>query len=585
MSDVPRNVLTVWARLIASSLVSVGVRDVVVSPGSRSTPFVLAMHERPELRLISVLDERSAAFVALGMGRASGLAPVVIATSGTAPAHWLPAVIEASLSHVPLLLLSANRPLGLANAGAAQAIDQTKLFGQWVRLFTDLGDPRPEPRALENVVRHIGQAVAVARGPSAGPVHLDLRADKPLEPIEPTTECEHGLAKRAKAIARRGVTRVTDAAPGADEQFAHELAEALLRAPRVLVVAGPRAHTHDVATVHDACERLALVIAAEATSQLRFGPRGRFALDASEVMYTSERFAREHAPDLVLQIGSTPTAPTLERAWACAERFVLDAGGVHDPIGAARAISLGPAGATLARVASLCAGRDEDPTWLESLRQGEATAWSEVERSIATGRGEGPIVRAACAAASNATLVIGNSLPIRTLDRFVPGGGPARRVLSQRGANGIDGLVSGAIGAAISTARPVLAIVGDVSFVHDLNGLVASRCVRTPLVIVVVDNGGGRIFEALPLARIAALEPAMPLFTTPHGIDLTAAARAYGVPCVETSDAAETAQVVARAIDAPRLTVVRAIVDPRDADTAFRALTAAFEARFYGAAA
>lgn len=584
MSEAPRNVLTVWARLIASSLVSAGVRDVVVSPGSRSTPFVLALRERSELRLTSALDERAAAFVALGIGRVTGRAAAVLATSGTAPAHWFPAAIEASLSGVPLLLLSANRPLDLANAGAAQTIDQTKLFGSWVRLFVDLGDPTADERAMIGLVRNVGLAVATAHGVHPGPVHVDLHADKPLELREASSEAEVAIAARASRVSVRGVTPVTYASRGPDAAFAEQLADALARAERPILVAGPHPGSEHGQTVHAACDQLGVWVAAEASSQLRFGTRGRFVLDASEVLYASERFANDHAPDLVIQVGRWPTAPTLERAWAGAARFVLDAGGIHDPLGTAAALSLAPAAPTLELAARAVQRGERDPRWVAALRRAEAISWSEVERSVASGRGEGPVVRAACAAARDATWMLGNSLAIRTVDRFVPGGGRARRVLSQRGANGIDGLVSGAIGAAIGGERPVLALVGDVSFVHDLNALVVARAVRSPLVVVVVDNGGGRIFESLPIAREATFAEAMPLFTTPHDVDLCAAVRAFGVACVETKDADETGRAVAVALERAEVTVVRAVVDPHDADAAFRRLVANVETRFYGGA-
>ena len=583
MIEAPRNLLTEWSHVIAASLVSAGIRDVVVSPGSRSTPFVLALRERRELRLTSVIDERAAAFVALGMGRATGRAAAVLATSGTAPAHWLPAVIEASLTNVPMLLLSANRPLALSHTGAAQTIDQTKLFGGWVRLFTDLGDPRAERSALEGLARSVGQAVAVANDPSGGPVHLDLHADKPLEPVEASTDDEHALVVLAAEVAARGVARVTTAAAGGDEPFARDFADALSRSKRPLVVLGPRRRRDDASAIRGACDALDLVVAAEATSQLRFGPRPKHAIDASEIVFADAHFARDHAPDLVLQIGSLPTAPTLECAWSSATRFVLDAGGIHDPLGGAVAISLATAGLVMARIAELATPASRDVAWAHALQRADAIAWGEVERSISSGCGEGPVVRAALAAAPSATLVVGNSLPIRTVDRFVPGGGPARRVISQRGANGIDGLVSGAIGVAIADGSPVLAIVGDVSFVHDLHALAIAREVRSPLVVVVVDNGGGRIFESLPIASVAATADAMPLFTTPHGIDLALASRAFGVPCVETRDALETSRAVTRAMATPCLTVVRAIVEPDDAHKAFLSLVTAFAARVHGA--
>lgn len=582
MIDAPANLLTVWARLVAASLVSTGVRDVVVSPGSRSTPFVLALRERAELRLTSVIDERSAAFVALGMARSSGRAAAVLATSGTAPAHWLPAVIEASLAHLPLVLLSANRPVALAQTGAAQTIDQTKLFGSYVRFFADLGDPGPDEAALSGLARTIGQAVAIANGHPSGPVHLDLHADKPLEPVEPRSVEELALTARARAVAARGVTQVSGGSTGADDAFATVLAAALGRARRPLVLAGPRRTSGDEALLLEACAGARLPVAPEATSQLRFAGVRSLALEATELTFSSARFATEHAPDCLLQIGALPTAPTLERAWSHVPRFVLDAGGVHDPIGGALAISLGPATATL--LTALERARPQtDEAWLSSLLRGESCAWAEVERALASPRTEGAIVRSALGAAPRATLVIGNSLPIRTLDRFVPGGGARRVVLCQRGANGIDGLVSGAVGAAIAGDETVLAVVGDVSFLHDLNALATARTLARALVVVIVDNGGGRIFEGLPIARDPALEGAMALFTTPHGVDLAAASRAFGVACTETDTARDTARAVANAITRPQVTIVRARVADGDAARTFPALIAAFERAFYGA--
>ncbi len=574
MIDTPRSLLTLWSRLVASSLVSAGVREVVVSPGSRSTPFVLALHARPELTLVSVLDERSAAFVALGMARASGRATAVLATSGTAPAHWFPAVIEASLSGLPLLLLSADRPLGLAHSGAAQTIDQTKLFGDWVRLFVDLGDPRADQAALVSVTRSIGQAVAALTGPRPGPVHVNLRADKPLEPVEPGPE-ERALAEAVENLARRSATRIGRPSVGPDVEVARALGEALGEAKRPLVVAGPRRRGDDRAALLDTCARARIPVAAEATSQLRFGPRDGLFLDACELVFGADAFARGAMPDLVLQIGSLPTGPTLERTLGGVRRFVLDAGGVHDPIGGAEAISCAPAGLTMELAVSRRSVYARDDRWLADLADAESIAWREIERAVARGEGEGAAVRAAFEASGDAMLVIGNSLPIRTLDRFVRGGGARRTVLSQRGANGIDGLVSGALGAAMVAAEPVVAIVGDVSFLHDSNALAHARAVRGPLVVVVVDNGGGRIFETLPLARTPSGRAAMPLFTTPHELDLAALVRALGVPCTETRRAVETREAVSAALQTRGAHVVRASVEPDDAARSFSALSSA----------
>ena len=562
----PENLLTEWARLVAWSIAASGVRDVIVSPGSRSTPFVLAMAGRSDLSITSVIDERSAAFVALGMARASGRPAAVLATSGSAPAHWFPAVIEASTANLPMVLLSADRPLALAQAGAAQTIDQTKLFGDWVRFFADLGDPRDDVASFEGVSRTISQAVASANGRPAGPVHLNLRADRPLEPIERL----NALHARVDACIARGVTKFSSAPEGLDEAFAEELAQALLRSERPLVILGPRAPWGR--DVSPALSVLGVSCAAEASSQLRFGPRGPHVIDAFEHLFSCRSFAAENAPDLILQVGSLPTPSTYLEVARGVPRFVLDAGGFRDPVGGAVAVSTAAAGPTLDRVASLVGERARRP-YAADLARADALAWSEVERALAGPFGEGAVLRAAMTVLPDEAIVcIGNSLPIRTLDRFVRGSPRKHAVLAQRGVNGIDGLVAGAVGAGLATRKPVLAIIGDVSLLHDAGSLLSLRAMKTPLVLVVVDNGGGRIFEELPIAKRHALEDHMHLFTTPHAVDLGALAVAYGVELAEVRTGAEVSRAVSTGIARSAGTLVRAIVAPHEASESLAAL-------------
>jgi 2-succinyl-5-enolpyruvyl-6-hydroxy-3-cyclohexene-1-carboxylate synthase len=560
------NVLTEWARLVAASLASAGVRDVIVSPGSRSTPFAVAIARAPGLAVTSVVDERSASFVALGIARVTGRPAAVLATSGSAPAHWLPAVIEASTANVPLLLLSADRPLALAQTGAAQTIDQTKLFGQWVRFFADLGDPRDDDASLDGVVRTIGQAVAVSCGALPGPVHLNLRADKPLEPIDR----DDALHARVETRIRRGVTQVSTAASGADETFAKTLATSLAQSERPLVVVGPRpAYTAPIA---HALSGLGLPVAVEASSQLRFGHRPTHAIDAFEHLFSCGPFRERHAPDLILQIGSASTSSVFATIGVGVRRFILDAGGIRDPLGGAVAISTADAAPTLARLAEL-AQHSRHELYARTLEAADARVWSLVEHALTGPFGEGAAVCAATnALPARGQLFIGNSLPIRTLDRFVRGGPKPLVVLSQRGTNGIDGLLAGAAGAAIASQSPVLAIVGDVSFLHDASSLLTLASVKTPVVVLVIDNGGGRIFEELPIARDPSLAHLMPLFTTPHSVDLGALAQAYGVRFSEASSASSVEAAVAKGLATAGATLVRAIVPPHEASESLAAL-------------
>jgi 2-succinyl-5-enolpyruvyl-6-hydroxy-3-cyclohexene-1-carboxylate synthase len=566
VSDAP-NLLTEWARLVAASVASCGVRDVIVSPGSRSTPFALALFAHPDLTITSVIDERSAAFVALGMARTTGRPAAVLATSGSAPTHWFPAIVEASMANVPLVLLSADRPLALAQAGAAQTIDQTKLFGGWVRSFADLGDPRDDDASLDGVVRTIAQAVAAACGVPSGPVHVNLRADKPLEPVDR----DDALHARVELRVARGVSQISRSDGGADERFATFLAAELERSERPLVVVGPRAAT--AAPIAQHLRRLEVPVAAEASSQLRFGDRPTLAIDAFEHLFTCASFARTHAPDVILQIGALPTPTILASMADGVSRFVLDAGGVRDPFGGATAISTSEAAATLARLAEITRPMPAHTSYAHALARADAIAWSHVEQALSGPFGEGAAVCTALSATPEGAFVaIGNSLPIRTLDRFVRGSSRRLRVLSQRGVNGIDGLVAGAVGAALASRAPVLAIVGDVSLLHDAGSLLSLARIETPVVVLVIDNGGGRIFEELPIARDPRLAHAMPLFATPHDVDLRALAAAYRVSFVEAASGHAVAAAVSSAFEKPGPTLVRAVVPPHEASASLALL-------------
>ncbi len=560
-------VQTLWADLIASTLAAAGVRVCVVSPGSRSTPLVTALAQEPRLALPTIIDERAAAFYALGAARATGEPVAMVCTSGTAAAHYLPALVEASQAGVPLIAITADRPAELQHCGASQTIDQVGMYGAFVRGAFDLGEPTGTALALRAVRRKVIQAITLACGPVPGPVHLEVPLRKPLEPAAPSTDEERALARAVAELKREPVvTRSPRLA--ADDGALRELAAAIAAEPRGLIVAGalPAGFAEGRMTgARDAAGRessgrehvLALArragypLLAEAGSQLRFAARtGVTAVDSFDLVLASP--ASAPAAKLILQLGSDPVAaswPSVTGAtrWVIAETW-------RDPDSSARVI-LGDVADTLARLTALVAERASD--FAGAWANAEQRARGAIDRALAAHpRSEGAVVRAAVDAAGAATLQIGNSLPIRVIDQ-VCRGGTARTVITQRGAAGIDGLIASAAGAT-RAGKPVLLVLGDVSFAHDLGGLLAAREAKAPLAVVVVDNGGGRIFNGLPVARAGvSLERH---WTTAPGIDPAAVATALGARALTAASPAAVASAVTEALAADGLTVIHAPV-------------------------
>jgi 2-succinyl-5-enolpyruvyl-6-hydroxy-3-cyclohexene-1-carboxylate synthase len=592
----PENLLTAWATLLIDSLATAGVTDVVISPGSRSTPFVLAAAANPHLRCHDAIDERAAAFFALGQARVTGRPTVLLCTSGTAGAHYLPAVIEAAHAAVPLVIVTADRPPELHHAGANQTIAQLPLYAGYARHVVDLGTPDASPAALRGLRRAALQAVALASAPVPGPVHVNAPARKPLEPRAATTPEGRALDAQVAALVASPATRVTPALAAPDPAAIDELARLVLRARRGVIVAGPApvAHAATRPGVAALAAATGFPLLAEAASQLRFTGDTISRLvgdalvraDAFDWLYRASAGRRELAPDLIVQLGAAPTSAGLERLLderSDTRRVVLAAHGWPDPSGGAAHIVHGDPAASLEALADAVArlrgaARPEPSPFSRALAGADARAWRVIDADIAAtapALDEHAVARLTTAALPPGSyLAIGNSLPIRAVDGACPGPLVDARVLSQRGASGIDGLVAGAAGAASATDRAVTLLVGDVSFLHDLGGLMLARPSRAPLVVVVINNDGGRIFETLPLAQ-AGQAAAMPHFTTPHGLDLAHAARLFDHAHVRAGSRAELARALAEAHVRAGCTIVEAVVPPRAAAAAQARIDAA----------
>ncbi len=527
---------TLWARAFVDELARSGIRDVCVAPGSRSTPLVLACAADPRLRVRLHLDERSTSFFALGVGKATGWPAAVVTTSGTATANLLPAVVEASRSEVPLLVLTADRPHRLRDADANQAIDQTRLYGPYVRDFFEVAPPSLDGPALRHLRSLACRAVARAVGAPAGPVHLNFPFDKPLEPSDDEAAAEHAFAAAHPVAAGgrpdgRPFVTVGRTRPEALEEEIAVLRDLVAASPRGLIVAGP----HPDAAVGEAALSLGGAtgwpVLADPLSGARFARSGGALVVGAYDLFLRDEVVRERLrPELVLRVGSSPTSQALLDAllaWRGVRHVVVDVGGRwKDHADVATDYVVADPAATLDRLAGGIAA-DTPPGW--------EGAWREAERVARAARDddgeahEGTILGAVAAAMpEDGTLFVSSSMPVRDLDAYGTPRDDTVRVLANRGASGIDGVVSTAFGVAAARGEPVACALGDIAFFHDQNGLLWSREADAAVVFVLIDNDGGGIFHMLPVREH---EPHFTTyFATPHGLDFAHAARLHGIP-------------------------------------------------------
>jgi 2-succinyl-5-enolpyruvyl-6-hydroxy-3-cyclohexene-1-carboxylate synthase len=549
---------TLWARTIVRALADAGVTTAVVSPGSRSTPITAALADPASpLAVYVAIDERAAGFFALGLARASGAPVALVCTSGSAPAHYYPAVIEAAMAEVPLVVISADRPPEMHGGGAAQTIDQTRLYGAHARTFVDLGPPAGDELALRATRRRVIQTVLAARAPRPGPVQIDVPLRKPLEPALPVAPDEIALAARLDALS----TRVAPPRPPlADDGAVAALAAALAASRRPFVVAGPRGlDPGRDATVAAALSRLArrrgAAVLAETTSQLRGALDPEVTrLDRFDLVLAAGVPLR---PDLILQLGAEPVAaawPGFLAAHPEVPRWVVAEHPWPDPHSSAAGVVLGDVADALDRAAAATPAH-ADAEWLREVATAERRA-AAIADALARD-GEPAAIRAALDGAGDALVVLGNSLPVRVVDHVWTG---RREIVSQRGASGIDGLVAGAAGAA-AAGRPVVVVLGDVSFAHDVGSLALLR--KADVIVVVIDNRGGRIFEALPVAEAIAGDDFARLWLTAPDLDVVAIARGFGL----TAETVRSPDALRAAVAARKTTVLHVPVAPSSART------------------
>lgn len=518
---------TVAAAQLLDEFERCGMRHVCLSPGGRSTPLAAAL-ATSSLRTHVITDERGAGFFALGLAQADRRPVLLVCTSGTAAANFAPAVAEACFAEIPLILLTADRPPELRDCGAAQTIRQLGLFGNHLKWSIEVATPS-EGVDLDAYRRTLAcRAVARASEAPAGPVHLNLPFREPLVADEATLDLGTARPGHTPWV----VIETGRVQPGttAIARFAETAAR-----KRGWIVCGPRTPLEAADGIAHLADRLCWPIFADPLSGLRYGPAattGRV-VDSYDVLLREPQLADAYEPEMILRFGALPTSKPLQRRLTATTARQVVAGVEHtwgDPTFAAADVVYGDA-AIFCResLRALESQPPADSAW--------ASHWAQLSRQVRARLAarlcdtqplfEGAIPEHLLAALpADACLVVGSSMPVRDLDTFSAARPQPLRIFSNRGANGIDGVVATALGIAAASGSPTYLLIGDVSFLHDIGALQIAARLQLDLCIVVPNNDGGGIFSFLPQSRLGnAFEP---FFGTPHGLDLAPAVQMCG---------------------------------------------------------
>lgn len=541
----PRGTNEAFAQSVADELARCGVTHACIAPGSRSGPLAIAFEREARLRTHVHLDERSAAFFALGIARATRHPAAVLCTSGSAAANLHPAIVEARQSFTPLLVLTADRPPELRATGANQTVDQIKMFGDSVVWFAETGVPDEAVTSPGYWRSLMCRAVAesLARG---GPVHINLALREPLFPDATASLYPHPTAGRAGG---RPWTEVIPSDPEPSDLTVTELARELQETERGIVIAG--ATQVDLSTLLEMAAAAGWPVLAEPASDLRVPGT----ISCYDALLRSERFIHDHRPDVVVRTGKLGLGRPLARLLHGTRQIAIGSPGTWwDEQRQIEKMLIADPAALCARVTTGLTPRTET-AWSRSWHAHDDIARRAIDEML--DRNDGPSEpRAARDLAASlpdgANLFASSSMPIRELDSFmVPRTG--LKVHANRGANGIDGTVSTALGIAAATRAPTAALLGDLALLHDSNGMLYPGKNELDITFVIVNNDGGGIFSFLEQAGIPHFER---VWGTPHGIDLHAFAHVYGIPYGRVERSSDLAETL-RAGSGPRLIEIR----------------------------
>lgn len=490
--------LTLYIKEIVDSLYKCGIKDVVISPGSRSTPFAYAFVEHPGIETHIVIDERSAAFFALGMAKKNGFPVVLLCTSGTAAANYYPAIIEAKYARVPLIVLTADRPHELREVGAPQTIDQIHLYGKQVKWFVDLPKPGGDQALIPYLRQTARKCVQLSQEAPKGPVHVNIPLPEPLIPELPMSF----------QLEREGDAQLPPSRKAPAESMVFQLKALLTSGKKGLIICGQLDDQSAADSIRKFSSVYQIPVLADPLSQLRKTAHdGAIIIDAYDTLLRINEIKERLACDFVIRFGAMPVSKSLtlflKNLAEDVPFIVIDEGGGRDPIH--RATDVWNVNESLL-IKECIVGIDEITPAPSEWAHNWISLNQQAKKLIQLGNKdlpwhEGSAVQTILESLpSQAVLFVGNSMPIRDIDTFYTNETTDVEIIANRGANGIDGVVSSALGAA-KYHQPAFLLIGDLSFYHDLNGLLISKMEKVNLTIFVLNNNGGGIFSFLPQAE------------------------------------------------------------------------------------
>lgn len=543
MSEV--TVAATFCTTLVDEWVEAGLRHAMVSPGSRSTPMLMALEMDRRVRVHVFLDERSGGFAALGCALATGVPAVVLTTSGTAAVNLHPAVVEAGHAGVPLLALTADRPPELHGVGAPQTIEQRDLFGSHARGYFEPGVPDElPPDRWRSLAREVWEGATGVTGSVPGAVQLDLPFREPL--VGESGRLPPGLASKPR---RAGL-------PEVGEDVVREIAELVDGRRGVILVGCPIDRPEAVLAL---ASHLGWPVLSDPRSGTRVPHEAVVA--HADLMLREDAFASQAAPDVVLRLGDLPASRTVAEWLGSLEALQIGVdpwGRRFDPMRNLEHLLTGSPGGFCDGLRSMTRS-SSDGAWLASWVDAEVRVVRALEESLreAEGLTEPALARAVVGGMpDDGVLVVSSSMPIRDVEWYAAPRGGAQ-ILANRGANGIDGVVSTALGVAIGSGAPTMALVGDLAFLHDSNALVGLASRDLDLTIVVVDNDGGGIFHFLPQRDALEEGTFERLFATPHGVDLVGLIGAFGLEADEVTKVDEVESILGRRTVGTRVVVAR----------------------------
>ena len=560
----PANRNYAFSQAFVEELARSGLRHACICPGSRSTPLVMSLAQQQRIKTWVHLDERSAAYFAIGMSRTLGEPVAVISTSGTAAANFFPAVIEAHYSHIPLLIITADRPPDLWEWGANQTVDQIRMYGNHSKWSVNIASPEVTPDLLRYVRELTCRVFTTAVQSPAGPVHINFSFGEPLVPRKVPADIPDFFRGNQETWEGREqdapYTHVQGGRLSVNGEKIKELARDLHTVRKGMIVCGPQYDSVFPYAVAALAKRLGYPILADPLSQTRCGRHDRgLILDTYDAFLRSEKITQALEPNLLLRFGATPTSKALQTFIAQqhdARQILVQEGDWQDPMHTATDVFQTDA-AKFAEDLSTHVGAASSTEWSDQWLAVTEEARKAIHKQLGEIKEmfEGKVfAELAALLPTEATLFAGNSMPVRDLDAFFPTAFQQIRFLANRGASGIDGVLSTALGASSVTQEPTVLVVGDLSFYHDMNGLLAARQYNPRATIIVVNNNGGGIFSFLPQREYP--KSFEKYFATPHGLTFQSAASLYGLNYSRASSWEEFRRDIARSMSLSGTTVV-----------------------------